>query len=316
MNREKYIGGSDIAAICGVSPYKTPMQVYAEKKGLAPTFQGNERTETGQELESFVVDVKFKKKHPDLHSHLVKEPLEFMVDKKFDYMGGTPDRISRTEALGGPETGFILEVKTCGFHSFKKLYDTDEAPDFVVCQANWYAMLAGPKYKSICIAVLGDTHLYREWHIERDDALISLMREQAISFWNNNVRADSPPEADSSEHCTKALTALYPKHVTESLDPGTSGETQLLLDLKSANEDLSSAKERVAGLENKIRAAIGSRMGIETDICRVTWKDQEKVTLSRKDLLNDPSIKQHITPEMTSKYTKVTQMKVLRKKWL
>jgi len=310
MNREKYIGGSDIAALCGVSPYKTPMQVYAEKKGIAAPFQGNERTETGQELEEFVRDRKFGAKHPDLFRQL-QLPLVNITHPVYDFMSGRPD------AYGDD---FILEIKTCGYHSFRKFYDTEEAPDFVVCQANWYAMLVeeaeGREIESIWIAVLGDTHLYREWNIERDGALISIMMEQAIGFWENNILADTPPEADSSEHCTKALTALYPRHITESLDPGTSAETQLLLDLKSANEDLGSVKERVSGLENRIRAAIGNRMGIQTDICRVTWKDQEKVTLSRKELLNDPEVSKHITPELKEKYTKVTQMKVLRKKWL
>jgi predicted phage-related endonuclease len=229
----------------------------------------------------------------------------------YDFMAGVPD------AVGDK---FVLEIKSCGFHSFKKLYETDEAPDFVVCQANWYAMLVeeaeGRDIESIWIAVLGDTHLYREWNITKDGALISIMMEQAIGFWENNILANKPPEPDSSEHCTKALTALYPKHVTESLDAGTGPETQLLLDLKGATEDLKEAKEKVSGLENRIRAAIGSRIGIETDICRVTWKDQEKITLSRKDLLNDPEVKQYITPELKAKYTTVTQMKVLRKKWL
>lgn len=310
MDRKKYIGGSDIATICGVSPYKTLMQVYAEKKGIAAPFQGNERTEVGQELEAFVRDVKFGAKHPDLFRQL-QLPLVNISHPRYDFMSGRPD------AYGDD---FILEVKTCGYHSFKKLYDTEEAPDFVVCQANWYAMLVeeaeGREIKSIWIAVLGDTHLYREWNIEKDSALISIMMEQAIGFWENNILANNPPEADSSEHCTKALAALYPKHVTESLDAGTGPETQLLLDLKGATEDLKEAKEKVAGLENRIRAAIGSRIGIETDICRVTWKDQEKVTLSRKDLLNDPGVKQYVTPELKAKYTTVTQMKVLRKKWL
>ena len=318
MERSKYIGGSDIAAICGVNPYKTPMQVYAEKLGLAAPFQGNERTRTGQELESFVVDVLFKKIHPLMHESLTDS--EAFIDEEYPFMGGTPDRIGSSskhnDVPGSDLCNFILEVKTCGYHSFKKYYDTDEPPDFVVCQANWYAMLAGPSYKSIWIVVLGDTHLYKEWNIPRDEHLIQVMRDQAISFWNNNILSKTPPSTDGSEHCTKALAAIYPKHLTQNLDKGTQGETQILLDLKSANEELSIAKERVSSLENKLRASIGSRMGIETDICRVTWKDQEKVSLNRKDLLNDPEIKKHVTPEITSKYTKVTQMKVLRKKWL
>jgi predicted phage-related endonuclease len=34
IDRTGYIGGSDIAAILGLSPYKTPLDVYLEKRGL------------------------------------------------------------------------------------------------------------------------------------------------------------------------------------------------------------------------------------------------------------------------------------------
>ena len=286
------------------------MQVYTEKLGLAAPFHGNERTESGQELEAFVRDVKFKKSNPDLHERLMFHP-DPVTHPLYEFMGGLPD------AYG---LNFVLEIKTCGFHSFNRFYNGTEAPDFVVCQANWYAMLLEAacytEIDNLWIAVLGDTHLYREWNIKRDGDLQTIMKEKAIDFWENNILAKNPPEPDGSDHCTKALTALYPKHVTESLDPGTNAETQILLDLKNANADLSEAKERVTLLENRIRSAIGSRMGIETDICRVTWKDQEKVTINRKDLLNDPIVREVVTPEVVERYTSVTQMKVLRKKWL
>ena len=53
--RQRYIGGSDVAAIAGLSPYRTALDVYAEKKGLAAPFEGNEFTYWGKELEDVVL---------------------------------------------------------------------------------------------------------------------------------------------------------------------------------------------------------------------------------------------------------------------
>ena len=40
MDRTKGIGGSDVAAICGVSPWKTPLQIYLEKIGESAEMLG------------------------------------------------------------------------------------------------------------------------------------------------------------------------------------------------------------------------------------------------------------------------------------
>lgn len=51
-DRDKYIGGSDIAAILNISKFKTRWQLLKEKAGIEePSFTGNVYTEYGNELE-------------------------------------------------------------------------------------------------------------------------------------------------------------------------------------------------------------------------------------------------------------------------
>lgn len=53
INRDKYIGGSDISAIMGISPFKTRWEVLQEKAGLLESeFTGNKYTEYGDEMEA------------------------------------------------------------------------------------------------------------------------------------------------------------------------------------------------------------------------------------------------------------------------
>ena len=57
QNREKYIGGSDIPIIMGISPFKTRFQLLLEKAGIVEdTFTGNEYTEYGNIMEPKIRD--------------------------------------------------------------------------------------------------------------------------------------------------------------------------------------------------------------------------------------------------------------------
>jgi len=56
-DREKYIGGSDISIIMGISPFKTRFDLLLEKAGLKEnTFVGNEYAEYGDKLEPKIRD--------------------------------------------------------------------------------------------------------------------------------------------------------------------------------------------------------------------------------------------------------------------
>jgi predicted phage-related endonuclease len=50
------IGGSDLAAICGISKWRTPVHVYLEKLGEAPEDQMSEAAEWGTRLEPLIAD--------------------------------------------------------------------------------------------------------------------------------------------------------------------------------------------------------------------------------------------------------------------
>ena len=54
--RRQYIGGSDIAAVMGMSRWKTPLTLWLEKTGEieSTTNSNNEAVELGRELEDFV----------------------------------------------------------------------------------------------------------------------------------------------------------------------------------------------------------------------------------------------------------------------
>jgi predicted phage-related endonuclease len=60
MDRQKYIGGSDVAAILGISPWKTPLDVYLDKSQprVETVDPARQRLFTrGQRMEPYVIDL-------------------------------------------------------------------------------------------------------------------------------------------------------------------------------------------------------------------------------------------------------------------
>ena len=121
-NRHEYIGGSDISAIMGMSRWKTPLKLWAEKtlKLPAPDLSDNEAVELGKDLEEFVAQ-KFSSKTgkqvrraPKMYSH-----------SDFPFMVAHVDRL----ITGSDE---LLECKTCSaFKADEWEYETieEEQPD-------------------------------------------------------------------------------------------------------------------------------------------------------------------------------------------
>jgi putative phage-type endonuclease len=57
IDRENFIGGSDIATILGINPFKTRLELLREKAGLVEnTFDGNIYTDYGNVMEKKIID--------------------------------------------------------------------------------------------------------------------------------------------------------------------------------------------------------------------------------------------------------------------
>ena len=82
VDREKYIGGSDIPAIMGISPFKKRFDLLLEKAQLQDdAFEGNEYTEYGNELEPKIRDyINLSEKKKFVEDKVIKDDLRYHSD--------------------------------------------------------------------------------------------------------------------------------------------------------------------------------------------------------------------------------------------
>lgn len=128
-DRNKFIGGSDIAVILGISPFKKRFDLLLEKAGLKHNeFSGNEYTEYGNILE------------PKIREFInLNEKKPFVEDKKI-----VDDIRCHVDGFNGKDT--ILEVKTTS-----KIYDNVNEYKVYLVQLLFYMHVYGVKKGKLAV---------------------------------------------------------------------------------------------------------------------------------------------------------------------
>ena len=131
QGRKCKAGGTDVAPICKLSQFRTPLDIYNDKRGIVPDFAGNVWTKTGQILEPFLTD-RFETELKELNGddYSVTVPDEKQIFRgELDYFGGNPDGII---LKSGQPVG-IVEIKTT-----QKRINPDRLPYDWQLQILWY----------------------------------------------------------------------------------------------------------------------------------------------------------------------------------
>ena len=202
--RANFIGSSDVPAILGFSRCRTPKDVWLEKtKRLEPKPSTNEPAEFGRMVEPVLVEwASVKLGRNALTNVLAHHPEHAFMRAQLDGVTDRPLAVIEAKAYGlfnprwdGREWG---------------LEGTDHIPRDVMAQVN-FAMACSGAESGHVVALLGGGMGVRVYHLERNERLVRAIEDACLRFWNENVKADVPPDAPAG------LEAL--KHVIR--EPGS-----------------------------------------------------------------------------------------------
>ena len=261
--RKKGVGGSDVAAIIGISPWRTPAEVWLEKTGRAEPQDISDRphVQRGVELEAFVGE-QFKKRHPELmvaRVNAVAQSIERpWAQASLDY------RVQeRVRALHG-----VLEIKT----SRNDAGWADGVPDYYLTQVLHYLSVTG--YDFAWVAVQFDSDFlweYREYFIERDEDDIAAIDKAVDTFWRDFVLADQMPVLVGTAGEARGLTQMYAEPKRESITVLDHETLQLVSDYQDAAMREKSAKDDKQKATTLLMERIGDSRTLFTDTSKVTW---------------------------------------------
>jgi putative phage-type endonuclease len=183
--RKNGLGGSDIAAILGLSPYKTPIAVYLEKIGETQESKPNKYMTVGNYLEPAII----KMYEDDRACKVIS--IDTLIDKDHPFLIGNVDGKQENKNI-------IVEVKTARKNKNWGEPGTNEIPAEYLCQVAHYAYLANCEKVDIAVLFV-DSRDYVVYTYERNEQLEKIIRERAINFWNNHVIARVVPDVTNAD---------------------------------------------------------------------------------------------------------------------
>lgn len=180
--RKNYLGGTDLAAICGLNPYRTALDVYLDKTSDNISEEVNAAMRWGNLLE----DVVARAYSEDTGYTIAIEP-NTLYHPEYKFLGANIDRW-----VGNKE--YVLECKTAGFTRGKEWGDlgTDQIPESYLVQVAYYAAICDvPK---VDIAVLIGGQDFRIYTYTRNKPLEDKIMKIGINFWHNHIEKRIPPK--------------------------------------------------------------------------------------------------------------------------
>jgi putative phage-type endonuclease len=274
--RLRGITATDCAAIAGVHPERSPIDVWREKRGEAPPFEGNKRTKWGNLLEPVVrtdyedrsglrIEVPGTLEHPDA-----------------PWMLCSPDGVAYQDI--DPVRGLEIKCHTVRLAHLYGAPGSDEVPPYVLAQCVWSMAVTGLSRWDVVAFIDGQP---TDYIIDRDDEVIDMLRERAERFLVDNVRGGAVPDPDGSEGFDEWLKDRHKTNGADLIELQADADRDLLALIDRAKL----LREQGADIEREL-ALIGQTLKLRiADQAGVTWKDSkgkaQKLTWKR----NKPSRK-------------------------
>lgn len=192
--RRTGVGGSDIAAIWGINPYKQAVDVFYDKRPdlaeahhyqppeVAPfaSLRGSIFEDAVAELYSQQTGVKLRRSNQQ-HRH-----------PKYDWLIANIDRKVEGERK-------VLEIKTVSDRLASRwgAAGTDEVADYYLPQPHAYMLVLD--YDAAEVAAMIGMDDLRIYPLKRDPEMDELIIETTHDFWHNHVLTGEPPPVDAEQ---------------------------------------------------------------------------------------------------------------------
>lgn len=288
--RAEDLTSTDVAALFGLSPYKTHFELYWEKKsGERAAFEENERMKWGRRLEAAVASGIMEdmgwigrpfKEYGRIAGHRIGASFDYRV-LALRSGPATATEIERSHQPGGAErfdsdNDAILEIKTVDFLRFRDGWIVDEgfieAPAHIELQVQHQMLVSGLRRAYLGVMIGGND--IRVIERTADDAVHAGILARVAEFWRS-VDDNNPPDPVMPDDAD-ALIAMH-----QFAEPGKlldARDDDHLAALLQQYHALGSAERSAAEQRKVIKAEILARIGDAEKVISSAGKVSASVT--------------------------------------
>lgn len=283
--RRTGIGGSDAAAVIGLNPFRSRIEVYADKMGMMPEKEDTESMRLGRDLEDYVAqrfcEATGKKVRRNNFMWCHDEHRRMIADVDREIIGENAGlECKTTQAWGG------------------KVIMKGEIPLTYYVQCMHYMAVMG--YDRVYLAVLIFGKGFFNFTIERDEDEIAALVAAEAAFWRDHVEAGISPDPDGSQSAEQAVDAIWGNRAQEDelLMFDFSDDMRELCELAAAEKEIKRQKDAV---KQRLQAALGEHMVGSSDRYVITWRPQERSSIDSRRLYRErPDIyREYLTTSST-----------------
>lgn len=258
-DRQKLLGGSDVAGILGISPWRTPLDVYLDKvepRSLEPDQSKARIFARGKRMEPYVVDL------------LAEEEGLTIVERGRRYRDAEHPFLA-AEIDAETADGRNVEIKTVSPFKAREWGEeqTDAIPVHYTAQAMHGLMVTGREVCIFGVLIGGDD--FRVYQVERDEETIAAIRAREVEFWQR-VQDRNPPEPTT----VGDVARLFERDAgtTAEADAATLAAWNRLRELKALLKEHGAEAEQ---LEEQIKLAMRDAATLTFEGKPLaTWKSQ------------------------------------------
>lgn len=258
------IGGSNIAGICGCSPWSTPLDEYMKITGQS-CVPDNTAMYWGRAMEPVI-----RRKYEEETGRTVifsddpdKLGLE-AIHPKHSFMVGSLDGMTMDER--------VVEIKTA------RLKWEDGVPEHYQCQVQYYMACTGMQVADVAVLFGHSGFDFKIYEVTRDEELISIMTHLAVNFWHNHVLPMEPPECVTPDD----RNTRWSRSVSNAVEGSF---TKPIIDrIKAIKLGLSAMEAEKDELEAAVKDAMKDADTLIIDgKPAVTWKSAKSSSVFDKD---------------------------------
>lgn len=273
--RAQGIGSGEIAAVCGVDPYKSRMTVWEEKVGLRKNADSDSHhIRRGRFLEPALREWLSDIIGEDFNAQPIddaKAHKPWFIHPTHTFILATPDGLTTT--LDGRRIGCELKAPDRALRWGDEAEGAAGVPREVIFQVSWQMLAADLSRVYVAALVRGNLRVYP---IDRNETMDQRLIEMGEWFMNF-VKGGVQPPVDGGGPGAEWLKETYP---VEKLPLVQSADTPAMEDLIRKEylplwAQRKEIEKKETELKNKIQDFLAHRAGVQGDWGRIDWKAQK-----------------------------------------
>lgn len=240
--RRKGIGGSDVAAIMGLSPWKTAYQVYQEKRKEVSSWEGNEATDWGKRMEPAI-----RQWYSDQTGRCVRLPEKIITNEKYPFMLASLD--------GFTDDPRGVEIKTSRSPKGWGEPGTNEIPDYYMLQVQHYMVVTAFPVFDVPVSIGGGAPILYE--VPADKELGEMIIDACVAFWRRVIDGNPPEPVTYAD-----AVARFGKAAAKGAVVASRRDIEAVIELRAVRSE----KTRLEAREEEIRGGLIISLGENGDV--------------------------------------------------